>query len=289
MDKKDIIYIVIAFCVILIIALVLKPMITGKSVNTGIPGFSVPQQTSQAVIPNHTNVPNLVTQTTAVVTTALTPTPIPTWDKTVKTVGFVDPGSYGISMNQSLPGGTRINATLPNTNMILYNTISGQYSGTTQVVNIPFPYWELWYTADPSVKMGGTDSLSAVTITEVKGSGISRTSLSGSYSITYPTLSIQVMDADDPNRIVRIITPPGGLDSSLWSGSMTASPDSRFMNVSEKYTTKPATESVTKTDPRPWKEKFFEGQKNYYFVIAAHSLNSYKLEIRVPERYIGEY
>jgi len=288
MDKKDIIYIVIAFCVILIIALVLKPMITGKSVNTGIPGFSAPQQTSQAVIPNHTNVP-IVTQTSAVVTITLTPTPVPTWDKIVKTVEFVDPGSYGISMTQSLPGGIRINATLPNNNMILYNTISGKYSGTTQITNIPFPYWELWYTADPAAKMGGTYSLKSVAITEVKGSGISRTSLSGSYSITYPTLSIQVMDADDPNRIVRIITPPGGLDSSLWTGSAPGDPGSRFLNMTAKYTSFTVPESVTITDPRPWKEKFFEGQKDYYFIINAHSLNSYKLEIRVPERYIGKY
>ncbi len=52
------------------------------------------------------------------------------------------------------------------------------------------------------------------------------------------------MDADDPNRIVQTITPPGGLDSSLW----------------------------TESDPRPWKEKFFEGQKNYFFIITTQSL-----------------
>jgi hypothetical protein len=288
MDKKDIIFIVTAFCVIFIIAVVLKPMITGKSVNTGIPGFSVPQQTSLGDKPNYSTVSSNVTQKITLVTTAPTPTPIPTWDKTVKTVEFVDPGSYGISMNQSLPGGTRINATLPNNNMILYESISGRYSGTTQVTHIPFPYWELWYTADPSVQMGGKDSLTAKALTEEKGSGISRSSLSGSYSITYPTLSIQVMDGDDPNREVRYVTPPGGLDSALWSGSMTASPAGRFMNMTAKYETF-TSESVTKTDPRPWKEKFFEGQKSYYFIIVAHSLNSYNIEIRVPERYIGKY
>jgi hypothetical protein len=59
--------------------------------------------------------------------------------------------------------------------------------------------------------------------------------------------------------------------------------------MTAKYTSFTAPEAVTKTDPRPWREKFFEGQKNYYFIIAAHSLNSYQLEIRVPERYIGKY
>ena len=47
---------------------------------------------------------------------------------------------------------------------------------------------------------------------------------------------------------------PGGLDSSLW----------------------------TESDPRPWKEKFYEGQHNYYFVINTQALSSYTIEIRVP-------
>jgi hypothetical protein len=73
--------------------------------------------------------------------------------------------------------------------------------------------------------------------------------------------NLQVMDADDPNRIVRTITPPGGLDFTVWKES----------------------------DPRPWKEKFYEGQRNYYFVINTQALSSYTIEIRVPEEYIGKY
>ena len=71
------------------------------------------------------------------------------------------------------------------------------------------------------------------------------------------------MDAEDPNRIVRTITPPGGLDKSLWTGEA--------------------------GDPRPWKEKFYEGARKYYFIIYAHSLNSYNLDIRVPTAYSGKY
>jgi hypothetical protein len=69
------------------------------------------------------------------------------------------------------------------------------------------------------------------------------------------------MDANDPNRIVRTITPPGGLDLTLWKES----------------------------DPRPWKEKFYEGQKNYFFIITTQSLSSYSIEIRVPADYLGKY
>ena len=36
MDKKDIMYMVGALCIILIIALVIKPVMTGQPVNTGI-------------------------------------------------------------------------------------------------------------------------------------------------------------------------------------------------------------------------------------------------------------
>ena len=45
----------------------------------------------------------------------------------------------------------------------------------------------------------------------------------------------------------------------------------------------------TESDPRPWKEKFYEGQQNYYFVINTQALTSYTIEIRVPEEYIGKY
>ncbi len=70
-------------------------------------------------------------------------------------IAFVNPSSYGISLNQSLPNGTRIDSAGRNTSRITYATISGQYSATTQVMHIPFPYWELWYTVEPAGKMGG--------------------------------------------------------------------------------------------------------------------------------------
>jgi hypothetical protein len=177
-------------------------------------------------------------------------------------VGFVNPSSYGISLNQSLPNGTRIDSAGRNTSRITYATISGQYRGTTQVMHIPFPYWELWYTVEPAGKMGGDDqSLSSSTVVGEEGSGIYHSFVQGSFSVITPVFTIQVMDADDPNRIVRTITPPGGLDSTLWTDS----------------------------DPRPWKEKFYEGQRNYYFVINTQALSSYTIEIRVPAEYIGKY
>jgi hypothetical protein len=244
MDKKDIMYVVAALGIILVIAIVIKPLATGQPVNTGI---SLPT-TMQAVTPSPSHVYTEITPVSIPHVTTIPPTPIPTWDSKTKTIGLVDPGTYGISMNESLPGGTRINSTSVNKTTTIYATISGKYSSTTQIITIPFPYWEIWYTVDPAAPLGGKEG--------------THTIIQGSFSITNPEFTIQVMDAEDPNRIVRTITPPGGLDSSLWTGA---------------------------GDPRPWKEKFYEGERKYYFIISAHSLNSYKLEVRVPAAYIGKY
>jgi hypothetical protein len=256
MDKKAVMYTIGALALILVVAVVVKPIVTGQPLNLGLPVTTtqIPVTTATPSVPVEINYGVVTASATPV------PTPVPTWDKKVKTVEFIDPSSYGISLNLSLPNGTRIDSVGRNTSRILYAKISGQYSATTQAVSVPFPYWELWYTAEPAGNMGGKDqAFSSSTVEGEKGS--SHTVLQGSFSVITPQLVIQVMDADDPNRIVRTITPPGGLDSTLWKGS----------------------------DPRPWKEKFYEGQKKYFFVIATQSLSSYALEIRVPAEYIGKY
>jgi hypothetical protein len=259
MDKKDIAYVVGALVIILVIAVVIKPLATGQPVNTGI---TFPTTTQEVTLkPAH-----VYTETSLPVTPLITttpPTPVPTWDSKIKTVSFVNPGTYGISMNESLPGGTRIDDSILTRATTSYATISGKYSATTEIISIPFPYWELWYTVDPTGPVGGQgQKLGTSTVTGSKESGSSHTVIQGSFSSSFPGFAVDVMDADDPNRIVRTITPPGGLDKSLWTSS---------------------------NDPRPWKERFFEGSRNYYFVINAHALNSYSLDIRVPTEYIGKY
>jgi len=268
MDKKAVMYAVGAMAIILIVALVIKPIATGQPVNTGL-SFPTTIDTINPVAAttspggSHLSIP-----VTAVTPPA--PTTVPTWDKTVKIVEFVDPSSYGISLNQSLPNGTRIESVSRNTSRVLFAKVSGQYSATTQVMHMPFPYWEIWYSVEPAGKMGGKDQkMSSSTVTGPEGSGISKTVIQGSFSVINPTFTLQVMDADDPNRNVRTITPPGGLDSTLWESGTGSGVDS--------------------SDPRPWKEKFFEGRKNYYFVINAESVNSYDIEIRVPTEYIGKF
>ena len=80
-------------------------------------------------------------------------------------------------------------------------------------------------------------------------------SSSGSNSAVFPSLQIQVIDKTNANRLVASVEPPGGLDKILWQKSG--------------------------IDPRPWKQKFYEGNKEYYLVITAKHLSSYIIEARV--------
>ena len=82
-------------------------------------------------------------------------------------------------------------------------------------------------------------------------------SASGSNSALFPYLSIQVIDTTNSDRIVETVEPPGGLDKTLWAKSG--------------------------MDPRPWRQKFYEGNKEYCFVITTKHLKSYAIEARIPK------
>jgi hypothetical protein len=276
MDKQDLIYVIVALALILIVALVIKPMVTGQAINTGIPTPTPTPDPAIEATPDPALKPQIRPTTIATPVPTATPTPVVTWDKNVTSVVFVDPSLYGISLNQSLPGGTRIDNIPLNTSMTTFATINGRYSGTSQIINVPFPYWELWYTVEPSGATSGKgQTLSSSTVSGpkqsgIKSSGSSQTVIQGSYSVTIPTFTVQVMDGNDPNRIVRSITPPGGIDKDLWIGK----------SVTGEYSG-----DLTIPDPRPWKEKFFEGERSYFFIINSQSLDSYTIELKVPTKY----
>lgn len=80
-------------------------------------------------------------------------------------------------------------------------------------------------------------------------------SATGSNSALFPSLSIQIIDKNS-RSVVETVEPQGGLDKTLWVKSG--------------------------LDPRPWKQKFYEGNKEYYFVVSARHLNSYTIEARIP-------
>ncbi|MFA6331899.1 MAG: hypothetical protein WCX22_03010 [Methanoregula sp.] len=288
MDKKDLLYMGAALALVLIIALVIKPMATGQPINTGIPVPATQQPV--AIIPAQ-NASDSVTIPVTTVTTVPTtvPTPVPTWNpQGSQTVGFVNPSSYGLVSNETPLTGTRLNITGPDTNMTTFATISSSTgsSGTTDVMYIPFPYWEIVYTVNPA---GELDPAS-VEIQPTKGQGLSYSGISGSYSTAKPEFTIQVMDGDDPNRIVRTITPPGGIDLDLWTGvesdKEVDTEDNTHFKTNQMQS---IDEEIDAVDPRPWTEKFYEGQRHYYFIITSQSLNSYSVKIQIPTRYVGKY
>lgn len=262
MQKEDIQWAVLGILLLLVIALVIKPMMTGEPVNIGLPETPTPTPESSPDNPLQT-----ITLTPILTVTVPTPTPTPltTWDQSTTTLVFVDPSTYGVNLDESLPNATNIpesDAAVRNSSMATYATFAGQFSGATQVIRIPFPYWELWYTVEPlSADLSQQAEVSgryAVTPTE----GVYKSGFTGSYSTALPKFSIEVIDADDPNRIVRAITPPGNIDPSLWSGE---------------------------DDPRPWIEKFYEGNRGYYFIIRSSILKSYAIDIKIPSSYVGKY
>jgi hypothetical protein len=256
MDKKSVMYAAGALVIILVLALVVKPLVTGQPLNTGLPlATTAPTGSPVSPTPVITVPPATIPQGSP---TQLPSTAVPTWDNMVLNIGFVNPSTYGISLDVPLPNGTRFNTTGVNTSMTSYAKISGKYSGTTQIITIPFPYWDLVYTVDPVP----ASEPGSVQVVSTSGTGISYSGVQGSYSGVIPQFSVQVVDAADPNRIVRTFSPPGGINQELWTAT---------------------------SDPRPWTEKFYEGQRSYYFIIKSTLLNSYTIDIRVPTQYIGRY
>ena len=282
MDKKDAMYGVAALVIILIIALVVKPAVTGHPVNTGIPVPTTSFPPITPITPVFTPVITPVAPVTSSPAVPPTPIPSPTWDASTKNVGFVNSSVYGITPGDALPNASRLDSVPLNNSMTSYAKISGKFSGTTQIITIPFPYWQMVYTVDPVAE----PALNTVQPAATSKSGVASSGVQGSYSSATPTFTIQVMDADDPNRIVRTISPPGGIDLNLWKG-IKGTVNPAVTNVKFGHDT--TSSDVPYNDPRPWTEKFYEGQHSYYFIIKAELLNSYDIDIQVPTRYIGHY
>jgi hypothetical protein len=221
--KQDFLYVVLAIAVVLVLALVIKPAATG-----GLPGLWGAEEPEPAVTPAWT--PSM-----SPATMIPTPTPVPTWDGKPQPIGFIDPATYHIQFEEN-----RLNLTTPlsgagtapgTTRWVTYAAIDGQWSGTTGIVRVPFPLWRLDYSDTTTTN----------------------------YEI--PFFNCQVMDAEDPNRFVRIVT--------------LNFPD--FLAMKEKPDLK----------KEQWVTTFYEGYHDYYFVINTRRIDSYHVKIQVPEGYVS--
>ncbi len=268
MEKRGIQYVVLALAVVIILALVVKPALTGKPVNLGVQASEsttpLPTQTAGAV-PTSAGLPyasqtagpaattieggpppapsdlpyavregeagtqagNITSTLPTQVATALTAAPAAVTVATpipgISQIPFVDPSRYQVQLTDPLPESNRpVPGPTEDPTLTTYAQVSGRWSGTTDVILVPYPSFELHYTLSPSVQP----------------------------DIVMPRFSIQVVDADDPNRFVRIVSPPG----NTYSGSFT--------------------------------EKFYEGNHRYYFVITSRYIQSYTVQVKVPRKYL---
>jgi hypothetical protein len=157
-----------------------------------------------------------------------------------------------ITVTQPSPSATTI--TDVTTNPVTAEPVSAfPGSGFTPLITVT---GQSGKTSDPFSVPGGYWEL-WYTADPLTSGGQDSASSSGSNSAVFPFLEIQVIDKTNSDRLVASVEPPGGLDKNLWQKSG--------------------------IDPRPWKQKFYEGNKEYYFVITAKHLTSYTIEARIPQ------
>ncbi|MCP1661923.1 MAG: hypothetical protein D5R99_02785 [Methanocalculus sp. MSAO_Arc1] len=255
MDKKDLVFFLGGLVVLIIIAVVIQPMMTGESPDMGVPELPfIGQQDREAPLPPPpTPVPLAqirIPHPSTVEGGEIGDHPARVWDGSPIRLQHVDPATYHLTREDThIPAHRPVDDPPPTADLATYATFGagtgdGITSGTpltTEVFTIPFPRWELWYTLETSVDPADTGSVDGDRITGIVG---------------YPRFTITVIDADDPGRVVATLSPAHGIiDSSLWDGG---------------------------SDPRPWKHKFFEGGRSYYMIVERRLVDSYEIEIKVP-------
>jgi hypothetical protein len=293
MQKDDYQWVILALGILVVVALIIKPVVTHEPPNFALPQLpALPSLVLPSPLPVMTASSATATPTLPVTLPATTvpvpgltpshpatitsPAPTPAWNGSIPTiVQFVDPSNYNLTLfdiSQRSSILSNDTSSYRNTNLSTFATIRGQYSGTTQVIDIPFPYWELWYTVEPISSDIRKQSAGGgyYVISPTHGEGASMSGVQGAYSTALPTFTVQVMEAGNPPKEIRTIAPPGGIDPEIWTKDAVSSSGI----------------TIKASDPRPWKEKFYEGQKSYYFIVKAGILKSYQMDLKVPTSYI---
>jgi hypothetical protein len=96
-----------------------------------------------------------------------------------------------------------------------------------------------------------------------------------SVSVVNPYFAITVKNTDS-GSVNRFITPAGGLNPRLWKGEFASPSAETTYDMNKEISRK------VNWDPRPWKEKFYEGYRNYQLKIDAQNLIGYSISIKVP-------
>jgi hypothetical protein len=173
MEKQDILIVAIAILAFAILVLMVRPILAGQSFGQQQGGAIPETGTGSPLTQPIPKTPGAVTTGPSGKVLPATPSPAPTppWDGSVKAVGFVGQPEGQVTL---APSPTIPQPPVQNRSLVTYAVISGQWSGTTESLYIPTPWWVLEYTADPFALPPNA----------------------------YPMLVIQVFDAQDPNRLV---------------------------------------------------------------------------------------
>lgn len=331
-------FFVSAIAIVLVLALVVKPILSGETVQI-LPESKSSDTISNIPIPQGAS----ATPYSPVITGTVSPTPTPLWDGSPKTVQFVDPSTYNLQWPSEVRDfGFRIPAyeAQENNSLGLYATIDGQWDATTQIINIPFPYWEIEVTLESIGDVGATAieanvdyeaqmeevrqqyNTGAITLQQYNeamknlmdleekfGSGDSGGGVEGLFSsegsstgaeaanqfYIVPSINVQVMDADKPNGIIYILNSrtegplPKVIDKAEGSASedFFAEPEDSDSDSGDSGDVTGSVPGRDNINEFVWNHGFYEGAGNYYFIINPSMLKSYKIEIKVPTKYLN--
>ncbi len=209
MNKGDYLVIIAAFIIVLLMAVVVKPLMTGEEV---------------VFLPKSPELPVAQSVETKVpITPGATPAyEKPTSDAPVPIIPSVtEKGPTTTATPEGSMWQPDPDMPMPAVRMTPYATITSKYSGKTGTFKMPFPYWEIQYSVVP---LGDTP----VFILDVMEEGVQK------------------------DTLIRTIT---------W---------------------RPGTETEQKEG------RFFEGDRNYYFIVTGEELQEYTITILVPLKYIEE-
>lgn len=142
MDKKDLAFFGVAIFIVLIVAVIGKPLMMGEPIPF-LPS-SEPSFDPNAPLP----IPSVLPTQSPRATPVPTPIPTPAWDGEVKTVGYVDPSTYNIETPEQIAMVPQPTSYQQNREMTTYAVIQGEESGVTEIFEIPFGYWEMHITFD---------------------------------------------------------------------------------------------------------------------------------------------
>ncbi|KAF1078429.1 hypothetical protein [Methanogenium sp. MK-MG] len=142
MDRKDLAFFGAAIVIVIVVALIGKPLIMGEPISF-LP-TSEPSVDPNAPLP----IPSILPTPLPRATETPVPTPTPVWDGEVKTVSYVDPSTYNIETPKQPVIGAQPVPYQQNREMVPYAVIQGEASGVTEVLAIPSGYWEMHITFD---------------------------------------------------------------------------------------------------------------------------------------------